>query len=211
MRPDAYDALPGRLCKPDAGVNLEKRAVVKRNKAHHTVSEEALIAALRQHRRDGIAILYDRYAGSLFGVLYRLLHSHELAEDALQETFVKIWTGFDLYDASRGRLFTWMVNIARNVALDKIKSKDYRNALKNQEIGGLVRLVEEQTSISDLSDHIGLRDIVQTLKPEQEEVIELIYFHGYTQAEASKKLGIPLGTVKTRVRAAISTIRKFFS
>src|SRR3954462_9794207 len=115
MRPDAYDALPGRLCKPYAGVTLEKRAVVKRNKAHHTVSEEALIAALRQHRRDGIAILYDRYAGSLFGVLYRLLHSHELAEDALQETFVKIWTGFDLYDASRGRLFTWMVNIARNV------------------------------------------------------------------------------------------------
>jgi RNA polymerase sigma factor (sigma-70 family) len=184
---------------------------VKRTKPTQSASEEELIALLRQHRREGIAILYDRYAASLFGVLFRILHSRELAEDALQETFVKIWAGFDIYDASRGRLFTWMVNIARNVALDKIKSKDYRNSLKNQEISGLVSLIEEQPERGDASDQIGLREIVQTLRPEQEEVIDLIYFQGYTQSEASTKLGIPLGTVKTRVRAAISTIRTFFS
>jgi RNA polymerase sigma-70 factor (ECF subfamily) len=186
-------------------------AAVNRNQGKPNVNEEELVAFLRRHKREGIALLYDRYAGSLFGVLFRLLHSREMAEDALQETFVKIWANFDSYDGSRGRLFTWMVNIARNVALDKIKSRDHKNSLKNQEIGGLVSVIEAQTAIGDASDRIGLHEIVQTLKPEQEEVIELIYFQGYTQAEASDKLGIPLGTVKTRVRAAISTIRKFFS
>ena len=192
-------------------VHSDKSAVVKRTRRLQSVNEEELIAVLRRHRADGVAMLYDRYAAALFGVLYRLLHSRELAEDALQETFVKIWSGFGSYDVSRGRLFTWMVNIARNVALDRIKSKDYRNTLKNQEIGGLVSVVEAQTALGEDSDHIGLHEIVQTLKPEQEEVIELIYFQGYTQAEASDKLGIPLGTVKTRVRAAISSIRKLFS
>jgi RNA polymerase sigma-70 factor (ECF subfamily) len=194
-----------------SGTSPDKPAVVKGNKAAHTISEESLVELLSLHRRDGIAVVYDRYAAALFGVLFRLLHSHELAEDALQETFVKIWSGFDGYDASRGRLFTWMVNIARNVALDKLKSKGYRNTLKNQEISGIVDSIEEQSIVGDRSDQIGLREIVHTLKPEQEEVIDLIYFQGFTQAEASKKLGIPLGTVKTRVRAAISTIRKLFS
>jgi RNA polymerase sigma-70 factor (ECF subfamily) len=193
------------------GARIDNPAVVKLNRTANTITEEELVELLRRQRRDGIAVLYDRYAGSLFGVLYRLLHSHELAEDALQETFVKIWSAFDSYDTSRGRLFTWMVNIARNVALDKIKSRDYRNSQKNQDISGLVSSIDERSATGDVSDQIGIRDIVQTLKPEQEEVIQLIYFQGYTQAEASERLGIPLGTVKTRVRAAISTIRKFFS
>jgi RNA polymerase sigma factor (sigma-70 family) len=197
--------------KHDSSANLNKPGAVKRNNARESINENDLVAFLRQNRREGIEMLYDRYAGSLFGVLFRLLHSHELAEDALQETFVKVWAGLDIYDASRGRLFTWMMNIARNVALDKIKSKDFRNSLKNQEIGSLVSLLEGKMAIAEASDQIGLREIVQALKPEYEEVIELIYFQGYTQAEASEKLGIPLGTVKTRARAAISTIRKFFS
>ncbi|MBS1913118.1 MAG: sigma-70 family RNA polymerase sigma factor [Bacteroidetes bacterium] len=175
------------------------------------IDESALVALLRARDRSAVAILYDRYAPALYGVLERLLRSHDLAEDALQETLVKVWGNFESYDPEKGRLFTWLVRVARNIALDIFKSKGYRNTLKNQELESLVDVVDRQSSAGDDSDRIGLREIVLALKPEQQEVIDLIYFRGYTQDEASKELGIPLGTVKTRVRSALLTIRKIFS
>jgi RNA polymerase sigma factor (sigma-70 family) len=175
-----------------------------------TLSEDDLIRALRQKDKAGVEALYDMYSSSLYGVIFRIVQHEEIAEDLLQETFIKIWNSFSLYDPSKGRMFTWMVNIARNLSIDKIRSKDFRNSSKNQDLENTVNVVDEQNSTAINPDTVGIKELVQQLKPDQKSVLDLVYFRGYTHVEASEELGIPLGTVKTRMRMAIITLRNFF-
>ena len=179
-------------------------------KAKKTLSENDLVQAIRQKDKIGAEALYDMYSGSLYGVIYRIVQHEEIAEDVLQDTFVKIWNSFSLYDPAKGRLFTWMVNLARNLSIDKIRSRDFRNNSKNQDIENNVNVIDEQRSTEINPDLIGVKELVKLLKPEQKSVLDLVYFRGYTHVEASEELGIPLGTVKTRMRMAIITLRKFF-
>lgn len=175
-----------------------------------TRSENDLVLALRQKDKAGVEALYDMYSSSLYGVIFRIVQHEEIAEDLLQETFVKIWNSFSLYDPSKGRLFTWMVNVARNLSIDKIRSKDFRNSSKNQDLENTVNFIDEQVSTAINPDVVGVRELVNQLKPDQKSVLDLVYFRGYTHVEAAEELGIPLGTVKTRMRMAIITLRKFF-
>ena len=179
-------------------------------KAKKTLSENDLVQAIRQKDKIGAEALYDMYSGSLYGVIYRIVQHEEIAEDLLQDTFVKIWNSFSLYDPAKGRLFTWMVNLARNLSIDKIRSRDFKNNTKNQDIENTVNVIDEQRSTEINPDLIGVKELVKLLKPEQKSVLDLVYFRGYTHVEASEELGIPLGTVKTRMRMAIITLRKFF-
>ena len=156
-------------------------------------------------------MLYDHYSSALYGVILRILKREELAEDVLQETFIKVWRNIGSYDETKGRLFTWLVRIARNLALDRLKSRDFRNTQQNQSLDDVVTLVDDRMSSEHQVDAIGLGRILEGLKPEQQVLVDLIYFQGYTQAEASEELRIPLGTVKTRMRAAISALRGIFS
>ncbi len=165
-----------------------------------------------QHREKiAVEALYDMYSASLFGVISRIINDTAIAEDVLQETFVKIWHSFSSYSSEKGRLFTWMVNIARNLAIDKIRSKDFKNQNKNQEIENNVTFIDEQRNTVYKPELMGIKDLVQTLKPEQKLIIELVYFKGYTHVEAAEELGIPLGTIKTRLRMAILELRKHFN
>jgi len=175
-----------------------------------TLSEQDLVLALRQKDKAGVEALYNMYSSSLYGVIFRIVQHEEIAEDLLQETFVKIWNSFSQYDASKGRLFTWMVNVARNLSIDKIRSKDFRNNSKNQDLENTVNFVDEQVNTAINPDVVGVKELVNQLKPDQKSVLDLVYFRGYTHVEAAEELGIPLGTVKTRMRMAIITLRKFF-
>lgn len=181
------------------------------SKTKTTLSENDLVQAIRQKDKLGAEALYDMYSSSLYGIIYRIVQHEEIAEDLLQETFVKIWNSFSSYDASKGRLFTWMVNVARNLSIDKIRSKDFRNNSKNQDIENTVNFIDEQRSTAINPDILGIKELVQQLKPEQKSILDLVYFRGYTHVEAAEELGIPLGTVKTRMRMAIITLRKFFN
>ena len=181
------------------------------SKSRKALSEEELIRALRQQEKIGAEALYDMYSSSLYGVIYRIVQHEEIAEDLLQETFVKIWNSFSAYDPSKGRLFTWMVNLARNLSIDKLRSKDFRNDSKNQDLENTVTSIDEQRNTAINPDIVGVKELVQQLKPEQKSVLDLVYFRGYTHVEAAEELGIPLGTVKTRMRMAIITLRKFFN
>lgn len=172
------------------------------------IEEEDLIRLLAGREKQGIEILYDNYSAALYGVIQRIVVSDEIAEEVLQETFLKIWNNFAQYDPSKGRLFTWMVNICRNLAIDKVRSKDFVNQNKNQSIDNAVSLSDHKTSFDP--DLIGVRDIVKKLEPEYRQIIDLLYFKGYSQSEAAEKLNIPLGTVKTRSRAAIQRLRVYF-
>lgn len=155
-------------------------------------------------------ILYDRYSNALFGVTEKIVRDALLAEDVLQEAFVKIWLNGENYDPSKGRLFTWMLNITRNLALDKLKSKQFK---QNAQTSGQ----EELTNVAESSQHlnigeetIGLRELVEKLPADQKRLIDLMYFQGYTQAEIAEELNMPLGSVKTKIRTAMMQLRKYY-
>jgi RNA polymerase sigma factor (sigma-70 family) len=176
-----------------------------------SLSEEELVLALRQREKIAVEALYDMYSSSLFGIIVRIVGETEIAEDVLQETFVKIWQSFSSYSAEKGRLFTWMVNIARNLSIDKVRSKEYRNQSKNQDLELNVNHIDEQRNSVYKPELLGIKDLVGTLKPDQKSILDLVYFKGYTHVEASEELGVPLGTIKTRLRMAIQQLRKHFN
>ena len=176
-----------------------------------SLSEEDLVLALSNQEKIAIEALYDMYSASLYGVISRIVIDTPTAEDVLQETFVKIWNSFSSYSADKGRLFTWMVNIARNLAIDKIRSKDFKNQAKNHELENNVTFIDEQRNTVYKPELMGIKDLVSTLKPEQKSILDLVYFKGYTHVEAAEELGIPLGTIKTRLRMAIIELRKNFN
>ena len=176
-----------------------------------SLSEDELVTALRNKEKAGAEALYDMYSSSLYGIIFRIVQHEEIAEDLLQDTFVKIWNSFSSYDASKGRLFTWMVNIARNISIDKTRSKDFRNSSKTEDIENNVLSLEMQSANSLNPETMGLKELVAKLKPEQKIILDMVYFRGFTHAEVSEELEIPLGTVKTRLRNAIISLRKVFN
>ncbi len=175
------------------------------------LSEEELVYLLKIKDTAGLEYLYDHYSKALYNIIYQVVQKEESAEDVLQETFLKVWNAFDLFDSSKGRLYTWLSNIARNLAIDKIRSKEFRNQAQNQDIENHVSVIDVRMSNKLNPDNIGVKDLVNKLRPEHKKLIELIYFNGFTHAEVSEHLDIPLGTVKTRVRAAIMELRKYFN
>ena len=176
-----------------------------------SLSEDELVLSLRNREKVAVEALYDMYSASLFGVISRIITDEAVAEDVLQETFVKIWHSFSGYSAEKGRLFTWMVNIARNLSIDKVRSKDFRNQNKNQELENNVTFIDEQKNTVYNPELLGIKELVETLKPEQKSILDLVYFKGYTHVEAAEELNIPLGTIKTRLRMAIQQLRKHFN
>jgi RNA polymerase sigma-70 factor (ECF subfamily) len=122
--------------------------------------------------------------------------------------FVKIWNRIDTYDATKGKLFTWLLNVARNSAIDQLRSLQYKQSLKNQKMDESVGVIDKSQSDVSNVDTIGLRDVVSKLAPEYKMLIEFAYFKGYTQDEIAKEFNIPLGTVKTRTRSALNQLRQ---
>jgi len=167
-------------------------------------SEQELIAALRAREEQAYSYLYDNYSGALYSIVNQIVADNELANDVLQEVFINIWRKIESYDSSKGRLFTWMLNIARNASIDMVRSKSFQNAKKNQE---LPDNVNSQVILD--TDHIGLRKTLENLKEEHRILIELAYFKGYTHEEIAEIEAIPLGTVKTRIRNALLQLRQF--
>ncbi len=169
-----------------------------------SVSEEELILLLQQKNRKGFALLYDRYAPALYGVVLKIVRTEEVAQDVLQDSFVKIWKKMEAYNADKGTLFTWILNIARNTAIDKVRSATYRQDMMKTSL----EIGSSEANTHQKIEHIGLGKLINQLKPEYREVIEIIYFQGYTHTEAAEALQLPLGTVKTRIKTAIRELRK---
>jgi RNA polymerase sigma-70 factor (ECF subfamily) len=170
-------------------------------------SEEELVLQLQNRNQQAFSYLYDNYAGALNGAILKLVDDNTLAEDILQEAFVKIWNNFSSYDATKGRLFTWMVNITRNLTIDTLRSKGYKKQLKISADENSVSNYADGTT-KEKFDTLGIKKQLLNLKPEQRSIIDMAYFGGYTQEEISTQTGVPLGTVKTRMRTAILELRK---
>ena len=166
---------------------------------------------LLQKSRQGFDYLYRQYSGALYGIICRVISDEQTAQDVLQEVFVKIWNNIDKFDSSKGRLYTWMLNLARNAAIDKLRSRGEIMKGKIHTGEDIVYKQEQNLQTEQQTDAIGLRKIVADLKPEYQTIVELAYFKGYTLDEVSKSLEIPLGTVKTRMRKAISLLREHYN
>ncbi len=172
-----------------------------------TINETDLVKGLRSKDKSSLEYLYEHYSAALYGVISRIIKNEDIAEEVLQDVFLKIWGRIHQYDSSKGRLFTWMLNLARNQAIDKTRSREMGNDKKTNDLDSIVSVLENKNSDQQSVDTIGLSEVLDTLPPEQKFVVTYLYLKGYTQSEFAKEFDIPLGTVKTRLRKAMIELR----
>ncbi len=169
---------------------------------------ETLISQFKKKDEKAFETLYHMYSDSMHGVIYNIVRDHNIAEEVMQDVFIKAWNNASSYASEKGRFFTWLLNIARNSAIDKTRSKSFKNSRKNLDVGYFVDILETSESLDDKTDAIGITKYVSNLAKKCIEIIELLYFKGYTQKEASETLDMPIGTIKTRNRNCIKELRE---
>jgi RNA polymerase sigma-70 factor (ECF subfamily) len=166
-----------------------------------------LIIEMQNGNEKAFSRLYTMYSEAIYGIIYSIVLDEETAEELLQDVFIKVWNNAASYNVKKGRFFTWLLNIARNTAIDETRSKAYKNARKNLSTTNFVDILSSSDSLNRFTNSIGLKKFVDALKPTCIKIIDLLYFKGYTQVEASKTLDIPLGTIKTKNRTCINELR----
>jgi RNA polymerase sigma-70 factor (ECF subfamily) len=173
-------------------------------------TDAAIVYAIASGDERALSSLYDRYRVILFGLILRILHSRDDAEDVLQEVFLQVWRRAADFNEARGRPFTWLVTLARSRAIDRLRIIASRDRVTNE----AARAVSED-DVSDAADDTlrsERREIVRRalaqLPEEQQRTLLLAYFEGLTQAEIAERLNTPLGTVKTRMRSGMIRLRE---
>lgn len=151
--------------------------------------------------------LYNMYCKSISGVVNNIVKNDDIAQEITQDVFIKAWNNSDSYSAQKGRFFTWILNIARNAAIDYTRSKKFKQSKQNLNSDFFVDILESSTSLDSTTDTIGLKEFVKKLGDKCKSVIELLYFKGFTQKEVSEELDMPIGTIKTRNRNCITELR----
>lgn len=165
-----------------------------------------LLAAISRGDEQAMCELYDSYKGALYGVILRIVHHEAIAQEVLQDTFIKIWRNAGGYDRSKGRPFAWMVTIARNAAVDASRSAEGKRARSLLRLGDQDHSNEQNGSLPPM-DCADLLSVLAGLRQEHRELIDLAYYKGYSQQEIANNIGLPLGTVKSRTRYALLELR----
>ncbi|WP_420583051.1 RNA polymerase sigma factor [Reichenbachiella sp.] len=171
------------------------------------IQESELVRLLIAKDEKGFEYLYTNYSAALYGVVSRIVIDQDIADEVLQDAFLKIYQKINSFDPAKGKLFTWMLNLSRNLAIDKLRSKEMSQRRKSDQVGDAVYKLDREITPSQ-EDRIGVRELLGQLDENQRQVMDLVYFGGFTQAEAAEELNLPLGTVKTRVRSALIYFRK---
>jgi RNA polymerase sigma-70 factor (ECF subfamily) len=171
-------------------------------------SDTALIAAIRAGDQGAMATLYDRYSSIVYAVALRVLQDTGAAEDVLQDIFMQLWRNPGAFNASRGNMAAWLAVIARHRAIDGLRRRKPENDI--EEI--VVSVEQDLASDADRSRAMDkVRGALQTMPEPQRSALELAYFEGLTHVEIAAKTGEPLGTIKTRIRTGLLTLRKLFA
>lgn len=170
-------------------------------------AEHELVQRLLARDERALGQLYEQYARNLFTVILRVVQDEAMAQDVLQEGLLKVWLSIGSYEATRGRLFTWMVRVCCNQAIDALRSPRHRFHRRNPSLEAAGAHYSPAPT-AFYPEHIGVRELIVQLKPRQREVMDLLYFGGCTQAETAEQLAIPLATVKTRARAALAVLSR---
>ena len=175
------------------------------------MQHDHLIVQLQAGNEKSFEKIYQLYSRSLYGIIYSIIRDEKISEEILQDVFLKIWENADSYDSEKGRFFTWMLNIARNASIDRIRSKDFKDRKTDLKIDNFTDIWEARSSASGKLDSIGLQKYIELLEPLCKKLIDLLFFKGFTQQETAQELQIPLGTVKTRNRVCIDKLRSNLS
>ncbi|GAA0740033.1 MULTISPECIES: RNA polymerase sigma factor [Flavobacteriaceae] len=172
-----------------------------------TSIEQTIVNLLEKGDKAAINLLYENYADSLYGVILKVTINEEIAQDALQETFVKVWKNAKKYDSKKAKLFTWLYRIARNTAIDKLRSFNNRFEKEVQIDKSNVYILPTATLNQDVID---LKEHVARLDEKYQIILKALFFEGMTQQEASDELDIPLGTVKSRLKIGLRELKKLY-
>ncbi len=170
--------------------------------------ENEIIKLLKERDKKALSLLYNNYSDSLYGVAFKITKDEALAQDALQESFIKIWKNSHKYNKDKAKLFTWLYRITRNTAIDKLRSFNNRNVREVQIDSSNVYNVPINSLNQDVID---LKEHVDKLDEKYKKVLHALFFEGMTQQEASDELNIPLGTVKSRLKIALRELRKVYN
>jgi len=211
------------VCRTEVAVvnyNIELhrgKSILAYIKRRYAEEELALLERISNGEEDALSELYDMYSRLICSLIIKIVKSHEEAEDLIQSLFIKIWNKASSFDRTKGNVYSWLTTLARNSAIDRIRSKQYKNSRDNlgeidkaeifgnkEELTGLdSAIIKERAEL--------VSKALNQIPAEQSNVIELAYFQGLTQSEMSEELNIPLGTVKTRMRQALIKLEKILS
>ncbi|MGB3607119.1 MAG: RNA polymerase sigma factor [Psychroserpens sp.] len=172
-----------------------------------TSLEQQIVKYLAKGDQKAIDLLYENYADSLYGVILKVTINEEIAQDALQETFVKVWKNAKKYDSKKAKLFTWLFRIAKNTAIDKLRSFNNRFEKEVQIDKSNVYILPTANLNQDVMD---LKEHVARLDEKYQIVLKALFFEGMTQQEASDELDIPLGTIKSRLKIGLRELKKVY-
>ena len=170
--------------------------------------EQHIVNLLAEGDARAIPLIYENYSSSLLGVIQKITIDSALAEDALQESFIKIWKNAKKYDSSKAKLFTWLYRIARNTAIDKLRS---HNIKFTKEVHIADSNVYKLSTSGLNQDTMDLKKHVASLESKYQIVLKALFFEGMTQQEASEELSIPLGTIKSRLKIGLRELKKIYN
>jgi len=170
--------------------------------------EKEIVDLLEKGDKKAISLLYENYADALFGVIKKVISDDDVAQDVLQECFVKIWRYSKKYDPSKAKLFTWLYRIAYNTAIDKTRSLKNK---KNNEVQMETSSVYKITSNALNQDVLDIKKHLSNLETKYQIVLNALFFEGMTQQEASDELNIPLGTIKSRLKIGLRELKKIYN
>ena len=173
-----------------------------------TSLEKQIVELLAKGDEKALNLLYENYADSLYGVILKVTINEEIAQDALQETFVKVWKNAKKYDSKKAKLFTWLYRIAKNTAIDKLRSFNNRFEKEVQIDKSNVYILPTVNLNQDVLD---LKEHVARLDNKYQIVLKALFFEGMTQQEASDELDIPLGTIKSRLKIGLRELKKVYN
>ena len=176
-------------------------------------SDEDLMHRVAAGDSDALALLFNRYSGTVYSLAYRMLNDREGAEELLNEAFVRVWRQAPSFDARRGKFSTWLMSVARNLGIDQLRSRRARPqradpiSADDTELDLPDDRVDVEADVWNAERRRLIRQALQELPPPQRQALELAYFEGLTQSEISSRLGDPLGTTKTRIRLGLQKLR----
>jgi RNA polymerase sigma-70 factor, ECF subfamily len=176
---------------------------------HAADDDTSLVARMRRRDASALAELYDRYGRVTFALIVRVVHDAGIAEDLVQETFLRVWNRVHGFDAQRGSIGPWLLAVARNRAIDYLRSGAGRETQGRdfEETDHPALYCDMEKDILNSDKVRRVKSAVEKLSPNQRQAIELAYFEGLSQSEMAERMGQPLGTVKTWVRAALKSLR----
>jgi RNA polymerase sigma-70 factor (ECF subfamily) len=173
-----------------------------------TLDIQALLRRIARQDETALAVLYAEYSTPVYSLALYVLRNPALAQEVMQDTFMKVWNNPHAYDPGKGQFSSWLLTVTRHTAIDRLR-QEIRHTGKDVPLEDNL-LVDDEAALS-AHDAEKLRDLLRELPPEQCTVIQLVYFRGYTHSELADHLGVPLGTVKTRLRLGLQKLKGLMS